>query len=111
MVGARIAAVVLVLMAALCMARLALTSATVATAIENQQISNDIDAARTEGSSLEINQSKLSAPARIKDTATEMGMAAPSRVMMIDLSGDVVVTDQAGNLSLSGSVAAVAQNA
>ena len=38
-------------------------------------------------------------------------MAAPSRVMMIDLSGDVVVTDQAGNLSLSGSVAAVAQNA
>ena len=104
-VGARIAAVVLVLMAALCMARLALTSATVATAIENQQISNSIDAARTEGSSLEINQSKLSAPARIK------GMAAPSRVMMIDLSGDVVVTDQAGNLSLSGSVAAVAQNA
>ncbi len=110
-VGARIAAVVLVLMAALCMARLALTSATVATAIENQQISNSIDAARTEGSSLEINQSKLSAPARIKDTAAEMGMAAPSRVMMIDLSGDVVVTDQAGNLSLSGSVAAVAQNA
>lgn len=108
-VGARIVAVVLVLMTVLCMARLALTSATVATAIENQQINNNIDTARTEGSSLEISQSKLSAPTRIKEAAADMGMAAPSRTMMIDLSGDVVVTDQAGNLSLSGSVAAVAQ--
>lgn len=111
LVGARIVAAVLVLMAVLCVGRLALTSATVATAIENQDISNAIDAARTEGSALEIEQSKLSTPTRIKDTAADMGMTAPSRVMMIDLSGDVVVTDQAGNLSLSGSVAAAAQNA
>lgn len=108
---ARITAAVLVLVAALCMARLALTSATVATAIENQGIESQIDTARTEGSSLEIDQSKLSAPTRIKNEAKSMGMAAPSSAMMIDLSGDVVVTDQQGNLSLSGSVAAVAQNA
>lgn len=110
-VGARIVAAVLILVAALCVGRLALTSVTVATAIENQDISNAIDAARTEGSALEIEQSKLSTPTRIKESATDMGMAAPSRTMMIDLSGDVVVTDQAGNLSLSGSVAAAAQKA
>lgn len=110
LVGARIVAAVLVLVAALAVGRLALTSATVATAIENQDISNAIDTARTEGSTLEIAQSKLSTPTRIKETAAEMGMAAPSRTMMIDLSGDVVITDQAGNLSLSGSVAALAQS-
>ena len=108
---ARIVAGVLVLVAALCLARLALTSATVATAIENQGIESQIDTARTQGSALEIDQSKLSTPTRIKDEAKAMGMAAPASTMMIDLSGDVVVTDQQGNLSLSGSVAAVAQNA
>ena len=108
---ARIAAAVLVLLAALSLGRLALTSATVATAIENQGIETQIDTARTEGSTLEISQSKLSAPNRIKSEAKALGMAAPSSAMMIDLSGDVVVTDQQGNLSLSGSVAAVAQSA
>lgn len=110
-VVARVAAVVLLVVAIAAMGRLALTSATVATAIENQQISNQIDSARTEGSTLEIAQSRLSTPDRIKETATQMGMAAPAAVMMIDLSGDVVVTDAAGNLSLSGSVAALAQSA
>ena len=86
-----------------------LSSATVATANENQQIENRIDTARTEGSSLEIAQSKLSAPTRVKETAAEMGMASPNSVMMIDISDDIVKTDSKGDLSLSQSITAMMQ--
>lgn len=95
----------------LCVARVSLSSAAVATAMENQQISNQISSARTEGSSLEITQSKLAAPARVKETAASMGMASPNDVLMIDITGDVVKTDSNGDLSLSQSVAAAAQQA
>lgn len=95
----------------LCVARVSLSSATVATAMENQEMSNQISTARTEGSSLEIAQSKLAAPSRVKEQAASMGMASPNDVMMIDLSGDVVKTDSNGDLSLSRSIAAATQQA
>ena len=105
----KVVAVLILAFTLLCVARVTLSSATVATANENQEISNQIDTARTEGSSLEIAQSKLSAPTRVKETAAEMGMASPNSVMMIDISGDIVKTDSNGDLSLSQSVSAMVQ--
>lgn len=105
----KVAAVLILAFTLLCVARVTLSSATVATANENQQISNQIDTARTEGSTLEIAQSKLASTARVKETAAEMGMASPNSVLMIDISGDIVKTDSNGDLSLSQSIAAVMQ--
>lgn len=105
----KVAAVLILAFTLLCVARVTLSSATVATANENQQISNRIDTARTEGSTLEITQSKLAAPTRVKETATEMGMTSPNSVMMIDISGDIVKTDSNGDLSLSQSISAMMQ--
>ncbi|MCI8469624.1 MAG: cell division protein FtsL [Eggerthellaceae bacterium] len=106
---ARAIACVVVVLALLGFVRVTLSSATVATALESQQISSQIDTARSEGSSLEVQQSSLANPTRIRIVASSLGMAAPAATATIDLSGDVVVTDGAGNLSLSGSAAVLAQ--
>ncbi len=59
--------------------------------------SGQISDARTEGNDLEVAQSMLSNPTRIKVEATALGMGAAADVEKIDLSGDVVVTDDVGN--------------
>lgn len=105
--AAKIAVVAFVLFAVIGFARVAISAATVTTSIESQQLAGQISDARTEGSDLEVTQSMLSNPTRIKAEAAALGMGAAADVENIDLSGDVVVTDEAGNLSLSGSVAAV----
>lgn len=107
----KVAAVVILAFTLLCVARVSLSSAAVATALDNQEISNQISTVRTESSALEITQSKLAAPQAVKEKAAELGMASPASVMMIDISGDVVKTDSNGDLSLSGSVAAAVQQA
>lgn len=106
---AKALAVMLVVVAVLGCARIALSSATVATALETRELSSQIDTARSEGNALEVVQSSLSNPTRVKDAATLLGMSAPAYVANIDLSGDVVVTDEQGSLSLSGSAAVLAQ--
>ncbi len=107
--AAKIAAVVFLLLALVGFARVAISAATVSTSLESRELSAQIETARTEGSNLEVTQSTLSNPTRIKSEAGALGMAAASEVVKFDLSGDVVVIDEAGNLSLSGSVAAAAQ--
>lgn len=107
----KVVAVLILAFTLLCVARVSLSSAAVATAMENQEISGQISTARTEGSSLEITQSKLAAPSRVKEAAAGMGMSSPNDVMMIDISGDVVQTDANGDLSLSQSIAAAVQQA
>ena len=105
---AKIAVVAFILFAVIGIARVAISAVTVTTSIESQQLSGQISDARTEGNDLEVAQSMLSNPTRIKVEATALGMGAAADVEKIDLSGDVVVTDDVGNLSLSGSVAAAA---
>lgn len=102
-------ALVLVFLALLGCVRITLSSATVTTALETRELSSQIDTARSEGSKLEVAQSSLSNPTRVKDAATALGMYAPAYVANIDISGDVVVLDAAGSLSLSGSAAVLAQ--
>lgn len=107
---AKVAVAVLVAFVVLGVARVSLSSATVTAALETKQLTAQIEDARTDGSKLEVAQSTLSNPTRVKSAAESMGMAAPIETTKIDLSGDVVVTDEAGRLSLSGSVAVAAQS-
>ncbi len=104
----RILAVVVAVFAVVGAVRITFDSLTIGAALESTQISRDIDAARKEGNALELEKSMLSNPGRIKAEAKKIDMAAPAQTTYIDLSGDVVVTDEAGSLSLSGSMAAAA---
>ena len=101
---AKMAAIVLVVVAALCFARIALTNATVSTMIESDALSTQISEARSTGTSLEMEQSTLSNTAAINSAAKRLGMTAPYEVGTIALSPDVVATDANGSLSLSGTV-------
>lgn len=101
---AKLAAVVIVFVAALCFARIALTNATVTTLIESDAISAEISQARSSGVSLEMEQSVLSSTSAINAAVKRLGMAAPGSVGTIVLSPDVVALDANGALSLSGSV-------
>lgn len=107
---AKIAAAVLVALALVAVARVAITSAAAACALETKAIEQDIDEARAQGNDLEVSQSVLSNPARIKNKAESLGMAAPTAEYTdhIVLPEDVVSVDDEGRLSLSESAAAVA---
>lgn len=104
----RVLAIVVAVFAVVGAIRITFDSLTIGAALEYNQISNDIDAARKEGNALELEKSMLSNPGRIKSEAQGIGMSAPEQTTYMDLSGDIVVTDEAGSLSLSGSMAAAA---
>lgn len=106
---AKTIAVVLLFLALLACVRITISSATVTTALETRELTSQIDTARSAGNVLEVQQSSLSNPTRIKDAAALLGMSAPAYVANIDISGDLVVTDGAGSLSLSGAAAVLAQ--
>ena len=96
--------------AALALARVAITSAAASCAPETREITQKIDTARSQGNELEVAQSVLANPTRIKAQAMALGMMAPSAAYseQLNLPPDVVATDEAGNLSLSESTAALA---
>ena len=101
---AKTVAVVLLVVALVGIARIALTTAAVSTSMENQELSSQISSARKEGNQLEVTQSALSNPSRVKTEAGALGMTAPVITYTLTLEQDVVATDAAGNLSLSESV-------
>ena len=102
-------AVVLILSVAF-VARLQLTNAAVAQSIAHEEMAMDMNTARATASALEVQASNLSNPAYVRDyAANKLGMAAPLTVETIALGEDVVVVDEGGALSLSGSLAAVAR--
>ncbi len=107
---ARAVAVVLVALALVAFARIALTAAAVNVEVESKSYDSLIDTARSEGSSLEVAQSTLSNPSRIKSEASALGMSAPESSSKIVLPEDIVATDAAGNISLSQSLAAAARS-
>lgn len=101
---ARMAAVVIAVVAILCFARIALTSAAVSTMMESDTISAQIDEARASGVSLEMQQSVLTSPSALKSAVKRLGMVQPYDVGTIVLDPDIVALDADGNLSLSDSV-------
>ena len=100
-------AVICIVIALIAMARVAITSAAASCALETRSLQTSIETARAEGNELEVSQSVLANPSRIKAQATALGMAAPAPEYseQITLSPDIVATDGAGSLSLSESVA------
>ncbi len=106
---AKVFAVILVVFALLGFVRIGLASATVTTALSSQEISTEIEAARSAGNSLEVRESYLSNPSNIRLEASKLKMAAATDASVITLPKDVVITDEQGNLSLSMSLAAATQ--
>lgn len=107
---ARIAIVLVVLFTLVGLVRVGFASAAVSSAIEYEQVTTDIDAARAAGSALEVQVANLSNPSYVRDYATQkLGMAAPEMVETITLGQDVVALDEAGQLSLSQSLAAASR--
>lgn len=105
----KIVIAVLLVFAALGCVRVGLTSLAVNASIQTEQTQADIDTARTNGTTLEVEQSKLANPTAVKKSATKLGMTAPSSVETLKLPADVVATDDAGNLSLSKTLARAAK--
>ncbi len=102
---AKITISVAVLFAGIGVGRVTLSAATVAEALEAREVKNQLEEARSSINQLEVMQSSLSNPTRIKTEAAALGMASATDSVVLDLSGDVVATDDAGNLSLAESMA------
>lgn len=100
----KMAAIVLVVVAALCFARIALTNAAVTTMIESDSLAAQISTARSAGTSLEMEQSLLSSTPAINAAVKRLGMAAPYVVDTLELEKDVVAVNGNGALSLSDTV-------
>lgn len=103
---AKVAACVLIVMALAAMGRIALGSAAIAVSLDTQKIENSIDAAQSNAESLQVQQSVLSNPTRVKTAAKSMKMTSPdlSEVAVLNLAADAMVLNEAGNLSLAESM-------
>lgn len=111
MLFAKIVIICIVAFAILGAVRITLSSATVALSLETKQLDSQIEDARDFGGLLEVEQSKLYNPTRIKSEADKIGMVTPASTTFIDISDDIVETDQSGALSLSASVEAASAQA
>lgn len=90
--------------------RVGFASAATTANIAHEELSMQVNAARAEGGELEVQASNLSNPAYVREYASsKLGMQAPLTVETMTLGEDVVVVDEDGALSLSGSLAAVAR--
>ena len=105
---AKAAAVVLLVVSLVGFARIGLMSATISTTMQSSQLTSQISDARSSGAALEVSQSTLSNPTKVKQQAGKLGMAAPETTGVITLDKDGVATDESGALSLSKSVAIAA---
>lgn len=104
--AAKATLVVIIAFAGIGFGRISLASATVTEAMQARDIKNNMEDMRSSISDMQVEQSALSNPARIKSEAEALGMASPTTTNVLDLSGDVVMTGQNGELSLTESLAA-----
>ncbi len=100
----KVVAIALVAFALVCCVRVAFSAATVATAMETQELNQQIAQAREQSNALEVTYSTLANPSHVKMAASAMGMVVPETTEYLDLGIDVVATDEAGNLSLTQSL-------
>ena len=91
-------------------ARVFIASEAYGVASQASQLRSDISQARSEQEALAVEKSSIANPITLRNDAQErLHMSAPTKSEAIVLPEDVVITDGAGNLSLSGSVAQVAR--
>lgn len=105
---AKVVVAAALVIAMLCCVRVGLSAASVTSSIAADELSTKIENARSYGSDLEVQQSRLSNSTHIRVEAASLGMAPPVNTESVVLPADVVTTDAQGNLSLSGSIAAIA---
>ena len=104
----RVCVAVILILAIGAFVRLEFGAAATSASITHDELELDLNTARAEGSSLEVQASNLSNPAYVREYASsKLGMSAPVVVETMTLGEDVVAVDDSGALSLSGSVAAV----
>ncbi len=109
---AKVAIIALVVFTLLGFVRIGFASATVLTAMSVQDLETSIESARSVGNELEVQQTYLSNPAYIAEEASSrLGMVEAEEALTITLSEDVVVTDEAGNLSLASSLSVASEQA
>jgi hypothetical protein len=108
---ARGLAVVLVLVAVLGIASISLNSATLRETVTSSELSEQITKARAQGNVLDSLKGTLDNSVRIKQMASELGMASPAYSELISLEPDVIATNEAGNLSFARSVERAYQTA
>lgn len=104
--AAKILAVFLVVFALIGFARIGLASATVTTTVASEEISTQIESARSAGNNLEVRESHLSNPSYLKAEATKLKMREAGGTASLVLGEDIVKTDTEGNLSLARSLKA-----
>ncbi len=106
----RVVVAIALILAVAGLVRVGLASAAVSANITYDNLTMEVNAARAESGELEVQASNLSNPAYVREyAASKLGMEAPATVETITLGSDVVVVNADGDLSLSGSLAAVAQ--
>jgi hypothetical protein len=74
------AAVVIAVLASVCVARIALSNLTVQMMLNGEQIANEITTARSMGLELEVRHSVATNPNRVQDAATKLGMLPDNQV-------------------------------
>ena len=102
-------AVALVLIACVCLVRVQLMVASQDQCIAANELSAQIDVTRKSANELEVQQSYMSNTTHIRTAATQLNMQAPASVTTLTLAADAVAVDAAGNLSLAGTLSALAQ--
>ncbi|MBO4365122.1 MAG: cell division protein FtsL [Eggerthellaceae bacterium] len=102
---ARVAIVVIALFAVIACARIAIHTATVNVMMRNDEIAAQIEEVRSTSASLEVQESTMGNPANVKRSAKKMGMYIPYTTETLMIGEDIVAYDEAGNLSLSKSLA------
>ena len=103
---AKVVACVLIVAALAAMGRIALGSAAISVSLDTQKIENSIADAQSTAESLQVQQSVLSNPTRVKTAAKSMKMTSPelSEVTVLNLAADAMVLNEAGDLSLAESM-------
>ena len=105
------AAMLVVCFAVLAFVRIDWNSEAVQVKLDSQEISETITSARAAGRVLEVQKSVASAAQRIRTEAIFLGMVEPEHIESLVLPPDTLTVDKDGHLSLSGSLARVAEKA
>lgn len=100
-------AVILVL-SAIGFGRIAFASATVSEALQAREINRNLIDMRSSINDMHVEESSLSNPVRIKNEAKALNMSTPSTIHVVDITGDLVIVGENGKLSLTKTLAAVA---
>lgn len=97
---AKVAAVLVCLIAVLAFIRVGMTSATVSNGLASQDISKAIDSELVQKNALEVQDSSLANSGRIRQVASQYSLIAPSAITVLDIGQDVLAYDDNNHVSL-----------